>query len=234
MNHTTNQKNRFWTFCFSLVPGAGPMYFGLYRTGLSLMLLCCAVIAVAWVLDLFPLLLLCLVLWFYSFFLTHNLRSLPPEQFWQMEDRWLWAGFTGKFRWDRSLKAVLAVALIAVGAQQLWRTFYWVMADLFPYSSGLREFIYNLPRAVIAVLIILAGIWLIRGGKREYEAEEARPEEPPVYDAPVTYVSEFADAPHAPDVPSAADAPNVTDAPNITDAPKFSDTEGEEDGHANP
>ena len=31
-----NQKNRFWTFCFSLVPGAGEMYFGLYRQGISL------------------------------------------------------------------------------------------------------------------------------------------------------------------------------------------------------
>lgn len=33
-----NQKNRFWTFCFSLVPGAGEMYLGLYRQGISLML----------------------------------------------------------------------------------------------------------------------------------------------------------------------------------------------------
>ena len=33
-----NQKNRFWTFVLSLVPGGREMYFGLYRQGVSLML----------------------------------------------------------------------------------------------------------------------------------------------------------------------------------------------------
>ena len=33
----TNQKNRFFTLVFSCCPGAGEMYMGLYRQGVSLM-----------------------------------------------------------------------------------------------------------------------------------------------------------------------------------------------------
>ena len=35
----TKKKSRFLTFCFSLLPGAGEMYMGFMRMGLSLMLL---------------------------------------------------------------------------------------------------------------------------------------------------------------------------------------------------
>ena len=32
-----NKKNGFWTFCFSLLPGAGEMYLGFMKMGISLM-----------------------------------------------------------------------------------------------------------------------------------------------------------------------------------------------------
>ena len=35
----TKKKSRFLTFCFSMLPGAGEMYMGFMRTGVSLMLL---------------------------------------------------------------------------------------------------------------------------------------------------------------------------------------------------
>ena len=31
------KKNRFFLFCFSFLPGAGEMYFGLMKTGISLL-----------------------------------------------------------------------------------------------------------------------------------------------------------------------------------------------------
>ena len=34
----TKKKNRFLTFCFSLMPGAAEMYMGFMRTGTELML----------------------------------------------------------------------------------------------------------------------------------------------------------------------------------------------------
>ena len=35
----TKKKNKFFTFCFSLFPGAGEMYMGFMKAGVSLMLL---------------------------------------------------------------------------------------------------------------------------------------------------------------------------------------------------
>ena len=57
-----NQKNRFWTFVLSLVPGAGEMYFGLYRQGVSLMLCFFIVMLVPLMLQVSALSLLCLSL----------------------------------------------------------------------------------------------------------------------------------------------------------------------------
>ena len=73
----TNRKNGFWTFVFSLCPGAGEMYMGLYKQGISLMVLfwglgiICgwAHLELLWFLE--P------VIWFYSFFHVHNLRGMP-------------------------------------------------------------------------------------------------------------------------------------------------------------
>ena len=47
----TNKKNRFFTLVFSCCPGAGEMYMGLYRQGVSLMGLFFGTIALAAWLD---------------------------------------------------------------------------------------------------------------------------------------------------------------------------------------
>ena len=45
----TNKKNRFFTLVFSCCPGAGEMYMGLYRQGVSLMgLFFCTIALAAW------------------------------------------------------------------------------------------------------------------------------------------------------------------------------------------
>ena len=39
------KKNGFLTFCFAFIPGAGEMYQGYMKRGLSLVMLCAAAIA---------------------------------------------------------------------------------------------------------------------------------------------------------------------------------------------
>lgn len=185
-----NQKNRFWTFVLSLVPGAGEMYFGLYRQGVSLMLAFFIVMLVPLMLQVSALSLLCIILWFYSFLHTHNLRSMPLEEFCQLEDRFIWEDLPHTFQWNSRNKGVLAVALIVIGAFLLWENLF---AWLGWYLSGfLGNFFYRLPRAVIGVLVLLLGIWLITGKKRELDREQQQssapnsaPTYPPVYDAQV-------------------------------------------------
>ena len=73
----TNKKNRFFTLVFSCCPGAGEMYMGLYRQGVSLMGLFFGTIALAAWLDFEELIFfICPIVWCYSFFHTHNLRRM--------------------------------------------------------------------------------------------------------------------------------------------------------------
>ena len=71
------KKNGILTFCFAFIPGAGEMYQGYMKRGLSLVMICAAAIALG---SLFyPLVgfafAVCCVVWMYSVFDTFNLRS---------------------------------------------------------------------------------------------------------------------------------------------------------------
>ncbi len=165
-----NQKNRFWTFCLSLMPGAGEMYFGLYRQGISLMVFFFGLFILPLMLQLSALSLLALVTWFYSFLHTHNLRAMPLEEFCQLEDRYIWEDFTLGVHWNRKYRHIAAVVLIVLGYFLLWENlFSWVGWYL---SGPLANFLYRLPRIALGVLVLLLGVWLISGKKREMNREE--------------------------------------------------------------
>ena len=66
-------KNGFLPFCCAFVPGAGQMYQGYMKRGLSLILTACLIGMVSSLLN--PVLLLLVVVWMYSFFDTFNLRA---------------------------------------------------------------------------------------------------------------------------------------------------------------
>ena len=66
-------KNGFLTFCCAFIPGAGQMYQGYMKRGLSLILTACCIGMVSSLLN--PVLLLLVVVWMYSFFDTFNLNS---------------------------------------------------------------------------------------------------------------------------------------------------------------
>ena len=68
------KKNGILTFLFAFVPGAGQMYQGYMKRGLSLITLFFLCI-MAGMLLLEPLVLTALIVWMYSFFDTFNLRA---------------------------------------------------------------------------------------------------------------------------------------------------------------
>ena len=75
------QKKGFLLFISSLIPGAGEMYMGFFKQGISIMTLFWAIIAIAGGLNISSLVIFLPVLWFYSFFHVHNLKELPEEEF---------------------------------------------------------------------------------------------------------------------------------------------------------
>ena len=118
----TRKKNGFWTLIFSLIPGAGEMYLGFMKRGVSLMSICLMWIAFcAWTgfevgLFIVP------VIWFYSFFHVHNLNSLPDEEFYQQEDYYMLFHIdeiVGIDRWERGKVKFIASVLIFVAVIRL-------------------------------------------------------------------------------------------------------------------
>ena len=85
----TRKKNKLLTFLWSLIPGAGEMYLGFFKMGTSLMALFLLLLSFSGFLNFYVLSLLSPVVWFYSFFHTNNLNSLPDEEFYALEDSYL-------------------------------------------------------------------------------------------------------------------------------------------------
>ena len=171
------QKRGFWLFIFSLIPGAGEMYMGFKKQGLSIMLLFWGVFAVGsftgmdWLIFLIP------IIWFYSFFNVHNLKSLSEEEFYSIEDSYVFhmdeltGDISSLVSHHRKLTAIL---LIILGASILWNNivdfFYMILPGYL--ADVLGTFAYHLPQLVIAVCIILAGIYILTRKKDELDDEQ--------------------------------------------------------------
>lgn len=173
----TSKKNSFWTFVFSLWPGAAEMYMGFFKQGFSLMGLFLLILFLATWLDIGPLLFVLPLIWCYGFFHANHLRSLPDEEFYAIEDGYLFeldnVVPTGQ-KLSKKARNILAGALILIGGVSLLNRLMGMLYDLFP--SYLRDWYWdiwhNIPQVVFAVLMVSAGIWLIQGKKRELAQEE--------------------------------------------------------------
>jgi len=168
------KKGSFLTFCFSLMPGAGHMYMGFMKTGVSLMSLFFAIIFISSWLGIGSVLYLLPVLWFYAFFDSLNRHGASDEAFAAMEDRYLFsldqlAGKKDLLAGKRNLW--LGIALVLFGSyilltRLLSRLWY---SDLIPeyVYDAFNAILHSAPQMLVGLLIILLGIKLISNKKRE-------------------------------------------------------------------
>lgn len=178
----TNKKNKFFTFCFSLIPGAGEMYLGFYKMGISLMALFSALWFIVGYLNVSSTMLFLPVIWFYSFFHVHNLNALPDEEFYALEDDWflpMGEDNYGFKEWVEKHRKLIAGVLILFGISILWSNitgFLYDFVELLPFSNSISSFVYRsgraIPQAVIALLIIVVGIKLIRNKKEHLDSTQ--------------------------------------------------------------
>ncbi len=173
----TKQKHGFLVFIASLIPGAGEMYMGFRKQGVSIMLLFWGAFALGSMTGLDWLIFLIPVLWLYSFFNVHNLKSLSEEDFYSVEDTYILHldQFIGST--DNAFKkhqTVVAALLIFFGASILWNNLtdilYWIMPRYF--GNFFSTVFYQLPGSVVAVAIIAAGVYLLRNKKQQLDTEE--------------------------------------------------------------
>lgn len=161
------QKGKFLTFCCALVPGAGHMYLGFMKMGLSLMSIFAVVCALAVGLEIGALLLFAPIVWFYSFFDVINKNSLDPAEFYALEDGYIWGedflNMVERIPKGNRRKA-LSIVLIVVAACLVWSC----MRGLFYYLERIHwivGFLFNrIPVFAIAALIVWAAVRLLQNG----------------------------------------------------------------------
>lgn len=153
------RKSRFWTFVFSMVPGAGHMYLGLMKQGIQMMLLFFGTIALIAFVGLEFLGLVIPVIWFYSFFdVLHKASSEEPVP---DEDILLFNYLDG--RRIRISNKWIAYFLIIIGVMKLIREFILpVINQIFGYFLG-----QHLQTLVVSLLLIAGGIKILMGTKHQ-------------------------------------------------------------------
>lgn len=173
----TKQKRGFWLFIFSLLPGAGELYMGFRKMGLSLMTLFFGTIACASMLNIDALVFLLPIIWFYSFFNVHNLKNLSDEEFLTIEDDYIFhietfvkdnKDFIKKYR------NILAFLLIILGISGLWNSLTSWLQFLIPdwISDYICGFGYQIPSIAISILLVIIGVKLISGKREELNQDE--------------------------------------------------------------
>ena len=185
------KKNGILTFLFAFVPGAGQMYQGYMKRGLSLITLFFLCI-MAGMLLLEQLVLTALIVWMYSFFDTFNLRAqfiagTAPADDYLVHFNTKDARLTLFFRDSHKL---VGWALIALGAMVAYQNIIMrVLGDVM--------WLDELPEVVVCVALIVCGLWLVRGpkGKKVHRKKAEEPEDEDFRE----YTAAEADAPEAPE-----------------------------------
>ena len=182
-------KNGFLLFIASCLSGCGQMYQGYMKRGVSLLLSFFLVIFVSTYFYLGTLALFLPVIWLYAFCDSYALRSqlsagtAPEDTFLfglsDMDSKRLGALLHKRH-------SLIGWVLVAVGVYMLYDMLMGQLSGLFFgwFGEWLYSLLrYGLPRVVITVLVILLGLWFIRGPRAKAPIEDIPPFTPPTPDA---------------------------------------------------
>lgn len=157
------KKNALLTFVFACIPGAGQMYYGYMKRGLSLITFFCLFIMAGTLVD--ALVVGSIIVWMYSFFDTYDLiRHLAAGD--PKEDALLlpgnWEDIRGMLPQHNKL---LGWGLIAFGIWALYDIVIgdWLMTmlgNIFGYGY-VYDFIHGIPNIVVGIVLVVAGIKLL-------------------------------------------------------------------------
>ena len=171
------KQNKALTVIFSFLPGAGHMFMGFMKRGLSLMSLFFLTIFLSSWLGIGPLLYVLPVLWFYSFFDCINMAWADDQDFSAFEDRYLFKTES----LSRLNEKLSGRGGLYCGILLLFFGIYLILSKLISeFCSALNPEIAQLfsgiisvfPQIFLGVVIILIGVRLIIGKKKEMEKHD--------------------------------------------------------------
>lgn len=175
-----NVKHGFWMFVTSCLSGCGQMYQGYMKRGISLLVLFFALLAVAGFFGIAPIAFFLPVVWAYAFFDSYNLRARiaagePPEDAYlfgmsDMDSQQLQALL-------RKRHSIIGWVLVFLGVYMLYDTLLDRIGWIWGWDWLYNLLRYDVPRLALTVLVILLGLWFIRGprNKREEDIPEFAP-----------------------------------------------------------
>jgi len=181
--------NKFLTVLFSFIPGAGHMYYGLMKRGVSFMAAFFAtilgVIFFSRVLSLFTGIFVFAIplVWFISFFDFWRFPRMSLEDRLELKDEFLMLGQLEipKGPLLRKAQVIAGVLLVLGGISQLYNQFFmgFLMDRFWHGHPMIQDMLWRLPRLGGALLIIIVGVLLIvwKGKQIKKEAGERYDEE---------------------------------------------------------
>ena len=201
------KKNGILTLLFACIPGAGQMYQGYMKRGLSLITMFCLFIIVGSATGLDALVVGCIVVYMYSFFDTFNLRAQIIAENAPADDYLVHINWKDKRMQDFMMDShkLLGWGLIALGGlvayeNVIMRVFgdvMWRWGQNNPVFRAFYLMLDELPQIVTCVALIVCGLWLVRGpkGKKVHRKKAEEPEDEDFRE----YTAAEADAPEAPE-----------------------------------
>ncbi len=172
----SNNKSSFWVFVSSLIPGAGEMYMGLMKMGVTTMTLFFGMFSIIEIFHVSEFAIFLPVVWFYSFFKVHGYKRMSEEEFAKVEDR----AIIKKGTWEElstnkvAVKS-LGVLMVLVGSKICLDQFLENVADYIDSNLFWNVFYflqYDAMRILLAIVIVIVGICLITGKRLRTEHVE--------------------------------------------------------------
>lgn len=172
------KKNGFLTFIFSFIPGAGQMYQGAMKRGLSIMIIYgVSLVLSAFIFSLSIMFLIPLmIITAYSFFDTWHIRNLNDEERQKYVDKYIWdeEDFIklthNKFKNKKKFLKVLGTILIIIGVIVFIDSFVLRLLSNLGIQVA-KEIIYTIsryaPSVIASTVAIIVGIKLVSNKTKE-------------------------------------------------------------------
>lgn len=172
------KRSGLFRFILSFLPGAGEMYMGFMKMGVSLMAAFFGIIAVSTFLNFGPLMFVNMIVWFYSFFHVHNLAGMPDGEFEALEDDYLIHPdrlFAMAKTSPEKTKKLISAGLIVLGIVLIYQGLGSIFSAYLPdwIYRIVNQLTYHVPKVVIGAAIIYLGVKMIIGKKAEMETLES-------------------------------------------------------------
>lgn len=179
------KKNGILTLLFACIPGAGQMYQGYMKRGLSLITMFCLFIIVGSATGLDALVVGCIVVYMYSFFDTFNLRAQIIAENAPADDYLVHINWKDKRMQQFMMDShkLLGWGLIALGGlvayeniiMRVFGDVMWRWGQNNPVFRAIYLMLDELPQIVTCVALIVCGLWLVRGPKGKKNRKKPEP-----------------------------------------------------------